>query len=71
MTTTRDRNLQFRGIFSTGFLNFSSGLSSFFSRFSVCLVRKLAQNVKKIAEFPGGEKDVVTSLAVTVFSVPN
>ena len=40
-TTTRDRNLQFRGGFSTGFSwVFSSGFVSFFSRFSVQLFSK-------------------------------
>ena len=57
-TTTRDRSLQFRGSFSTGFLEFSRvDFCSFFSAFSVCnLVRNFPQNVENIAPFPGWRK---------------
>ena len=65
-TTTRDRNLQFRGTVSTGFLNFSPLYFPSFSRvFCVLLVRKSLQNVEKIAQIPDREKgqNPVTSLA--------
>ena len=58
-TTTRDRNLQFRGIFSTG--SFESSPVDFFpfSPGLLCsLVRKSPQNVEKFARLPGGEKGV-------------
>ena len=35
LTTTRDRNLQFRGAVSTGFLNFRPWIFCPFSRFTV------------------------------------
>ena len=80
-TTTRERNLQFRGqspldlflwIFSTGHLFlcvFFFSVSRFTQQF---VVRQSPQNVENIARFAGGEKkvqDPVTSLAVMVFSV--
>ena len=68
-TTTRDRNLQFRGAVSTGFFEFSPVDSFPLSPgFFLCnLIMKSPQNVEKIARLPGGEKvqNPVTSLAVT------
>ena len=59
-TTTRDRNLQFRGNFSTGF--FFGIFSRGFSPGLLCtLVRKWPQNVEKIARIPGGEKRRILS----------
>ena len=56
-TTTRDRNLQFRGSFSTGFFGiFFSGFSCFSPGFLCNLVRNPSQSVEKIPRFPGGEK---------------
>ena len=64
-TTTRDRNLQFRGFsplefgrFSPVFLQCisSSELFPFSPGFLCNLVRKSPQNVERIARFPGGVK---------------
>ena len=56
-TTTRDRNLQFRGAVSTDF--FFSGIFFLFSPGLLwSLARKWPQNVEKVARFPGGEKGV-------------
>ena len=50
-TTTRDRDLQFRGAVSTGlFFDFLQRISLFFQ------VRNSPQNVEKLARFLGGEK---------------
>ena len=61
-TTTRDRNLQFRGAVSTGISEFSPVdfflVLQVYSASRCNLVRKLPQNVEKIARFPGGEKSV-------------
>ena len=55
--TKRDRNLQFRGVVSTGFFSiFSSGIFPFSPGLLCNLVRKRPQNVEKIARLPGGEK---------------
>ena len=70
-TTTRDRNLQFRGAFSTGFfLNFLHAVDfSPFSRFSVQFRKEITPNVDKIARFQAGENVQIpmTSLAVMFF----
>ena len=72
-TTTRDRNLQFRGAVSTGFffVNFLRWIFPFL-QVDCNLIRKSPQNVEKLPQFPGGEKEwnPGTSLAVMVFSVP-
>ena len=51
-TTTKNRNLQFRGAVSTGFFEFSP--VDFFPLLQVFCVAP--QNIKKIARFPVGEK---------------
>ena len=57
LTTTRDRNLQFRGAVSTGFfLNFLQLIFSFSPGFLCNSVRNRPQNVQKLARFVGGEK---------------
>ena len=66
-TTTRDRNLQFRGAVSTGgsplIFCFFSSIYVQFSKASPLKLEKVAKNpVEKIASNP------VTSVAVTVFS---
>ena len=67
-TTTRDRNLQFRGAVSTG----GSPLDSFaFSPVFMCnLVRRAPQNLEKVAKNPVDKiaSNPVTSVAVVVFS---
>ena len=56
-TTTRDRNLLFRGAISTGFFEFSPVDFSHFSPCWLCnLVRKSPQNMEKVARFPGPRK---------------
>ena len=55
-TMTRDRNLQFRGAISIGFLkNFSKGFFPFLPRFLCNLVRKSAPKCGEIDRFLGGE----------------
>ena len=57
LTTTRDRNLQFRG--ADWIFEFSPVVVFFCSPGLLCnLVRRSPQNVEKIARFPGGEKSV-------------
>ena len=55
---TRDRNLQFRGVVSTGLLNFLQCIFSCFSRFTVQFSKEIAQIVEKFARFLGGAKSV-------------
>ena len=55
-TTTRDRNLQYRGAVFTG--SFECSPLDFFPFLQVLCVRKWPQNVEKIAQFPSGEKSV-------------
>ena len=64
-TTTRDRNLQFRGTVSIGFFeSFFQCIFPHFSRLSVKIERKPPQNVEKIARYPGGERGVVTEFVI-------
>ena len=74
-TTTRDRNLQFRGSFSTGFfLSFLQWKFFLFLQVFLCnLIRKWPQTVEKVARFrvERQAQNPVTSLAVRVISVPS
>ena len=66
-TTTRDRNLQFRGAVSAGFFGiFTSGSFPFSPSFLCNLVRRSPPNVEKIAR-----SRVVMSVAVMVFRSRN
>ena len=68
-TTTRDRNLHFRGAVSTGSFEFSP--VDFSTGFLCNLVRKSPQNVEKIARFLGGEKSAESGhVPGMAFSVP-
>ena len=69
---TRDRNLQFRGAFSTGFFVFLQRIFPLSPGLLCNLVRKSPQNVEKIAHFrvEKNAQNSITSLAV-IFFVPN
>ena len=57
-TTTRDRNLQFRGIFSTGLLEFSPGIFPLSPDFLCSLIGNRPETSRKIARSPSGEKNI-------------